>query len=133
MHFTLVLALWACGVPPTPDAPAADGPAAHAGKRSDIDIEGFATAHAAGVSLIDVRTAGEFAGGHVAGAVNLPVGDLAPDRPLEGFDKAESLYVICASGGRSSRAADMLAQRGWTVINIEGGTRGWIAAGHPVE
>lgn len=73
-----------------------------------------------GAPLIDVRTPEEFAGGHVEGAVNIPV-DEVPSRAadiakLAGADK--TVVVYCRSGKRSARAAETLRQSGLTVLDI---------------
>ena len=139
---TALLGLFGCGGGDAPVSAAEDptpgsaGPrteAPSAGSRSDVDLPTFVTSHAQGVAVLDVRTAAEFASGHVPGAVNTPVQEFLSADEVEGFDRSEPVYVICASGGRSSRAADMLAKHGWTAINVKGGTRGWASAGHPVE
>ena len=80
--------------------------------------------------LIDVRERGEFASGHVPGAVNLPmseIGDLLHELPDGAFD------VICQLGGRSARVVEALEARGYDVTNVEGGTAEWIAEGREVE
>lgn len=80
--------------------------------------------------LIDVRERGEFAAGHVPGAVNLPmseIGDLLHELPDVAFD------VICQLGGRSARVALALEARGYDVTNVEGGTAEWIAEGREIE
>lgn len=120
------------GADPGPSAPPAA--TATAGQRTDVDIATFAAKHAEGVNVIDVRTPGEYASGHVPGAVLVTLDTLDPSAPpLTGYDKDEELYVICQSGRRSAVAADKLAKAGYTVVNVEGGTGEWIAAGHPVE
>jgi rhodanese-related sulfurtransferase len=83
-----------------------------------------------GTPLIDVREVDEYAGGHVPGAVNLPMSTLGEhlDRLPDGaFD------VICAVGGRSGRVVEALTARGYDATNVDGGTNEWIAAGYPVE
>jgi hydroxyacylglutathione hydrolase len=71
------------------------------------------------LQLVDVRTAREFEAGHIDGALNIPVGDL-PARVGE-VDGYAGLAVICEGGYRSSLAASLLAARGRTVVNVEGG------------
>lgn len=73
-----------------------------------------------GALIVDVRTEREFAGGHVEGAVNVPVGS------IEGIaavapDKATPLFVHCASGGRSASAARKLKAMGYTNVVDMGG------------
>ncbi|MCB9686950.1 MAG: rhodanese-like domain-containing protein [Alphaproteobacteria bacterium] len=89
-----------------------------------------------GAKVIDVRTPEEFASGHVPGAVNVPLGTFeakATDPAMTGIDPNVPTYVICQSGGRSSRAADQLAAGGYAAVNVKGGTSAWVAAGKPVE
>lgn len=61
-------------------------------------------------TIIDVRTAGEFAGGHVAGSINIPLNEL-PARLDEIRDKP-NIIVCCASGNRSASAEMLLKQHG---------------------
>jgi phage shock protein E len=84
------------------------------------------TAHrmvAEGALLLDVRTPGEFAGGHVDGAVNIPL-DQLPDR-LKGLKKEQPVVVYCRSGGRSTRAAALLKASGVQNIHNMGGVASW--------
>lgn len=103
--------------------------------RSDIDIDRFAAVvEKGGADVLDVRTPEEFATGHVPGARNVPIEGLDPADPvLQSHDRAQPLYVICASGNRSSKAADELASAGFVTVNVQGGTRAWTAKGLPVE
>lgn len=83
-----------------------------------------------GTPLIDVRERDEFAGGHVPGAVNIPMSELGSrleELPAEAFD------VICQVGGRSARVVQALEAQGHDATNVDGGTGEWIASGHPVE
>ena len=82
-------------------------------------------------AVLDVRRPGEFAAGHVPGARSLPLDRLA-GAPVEA-PRGRPLYVVCASGYRSSAAASLLAARGLDVVNVVGGTNAWIAAGLPIE
>jgi hydroxyacylglutathione hydrolase len=69
-------------------------------------------------TLLDVRTRREFATGHVPGAINLPVGDLAA-RPTPGDPP---LLTMCEAGFRSSLAASLLKRTGAReIINVVGG------------
>ena len=83
--------------------------------------------------LVDVRTPGEYGGGHVPGAKSIPIDEL-PSRvsELEAF-KTGPVYVICASGGRSARGAALLSSQGFDAVNVSDGTSAWVAAGFPVE
>lgn len=106
---------------------------APAGKRSDTDIGGLEKALADGQLVIDVRTQPEWDAGHVPGAVHIEM-PVPPDHPvLQEHDRNEPIYVVCQSGGRSSRVADALASAGYQTVNIQGGTGAWIQAGKPVD
>ncbi len=66
--------------------------------------------------LVDVRTSGEFAEGHVKGSVNIPV-DSVPSQ-LEKFKNKKNIIVFCRSGARSGMAKSILEQNGFNnVIN----------------
>jgi rhodanese-related sulfurtransferase len=95
----------------------------------EVDIEAFAGLHGSGVPVIDVREPHEYEEGHVPGAILIPLGEV-PDRVAE-VPADRTVYVVCAVGGRSMRAAEHLAAQGRDVVNVAGGTKGWIAAGHP--
>ncbi|MBU3688961.1 MAG: sulfurtransferase [Acidimicrobiales bacterium mtb01] len=82
------------------------------------------------VPLIDVREPDEYSAGHVRGAVLVPLGTI-PSADLSGF-RGSTLYVICKSGGRSMRACEFLADAGFDVVNIAGGTMAWVASGREV-
>ncbi|MGE0709878.1 MAG: rhodanese-like domain-containing protein [Planctomycetota bacterium] len=75
---------------------------------------------APGTRLVDVRTPGEYGEGHLAGARNLPVGELE-GRLQELEPKGEPVVVYCRSGMRSGRAARLLRERGWTRVHDLGG------------
>lgn len=126
----------ACGGGPADGAPSgqevAAAPAAPVAK--DVGVAALAEVQARGARIIDVRTLPEWNEGHVPGAVHVPLDQLTAESPaLAGQDKAQPVYLICASGGRSKVAANRLAKAGFTAFNVEGGTNGWIAAGYPIE
>ncbi|MBM6545012.1 FAD-dependent oxidoreductase [Janibacter sp. YIM B02568] len=77
-----------------------------------------------GVSLVDVRTPGEFAQGSLPGAVNLPLDEIREraDELPEG-----PLVVTCAVGQRGHAATRLLTQLGRDVRNLDGGHRTWLA------
>ncbi len=133
-----MLALLACASEPAPSpapnaAPStASAPAAAKASVREESVQDLAAAQQAGaITLIDVRTPGEFASGHVAGAINIPVDQVASrvsELPTTG-----DVHVICAVGGRSIQATNVLVGKGIAAINVKGGTNAWIAAGLPVE
>lgn len=86
------------------------------------------------LQIVDVRRPAEYGNGHVPRALNAPLAAL--DRTLFQLplQKDKPTAVICAGGYRSSAAASLLEQRGFTnLINVSGGTGAWINAGYPVE
>lgn len=88
------------------------------------------------VDLIDVRTPAEYQEIHVGFASNTPLDRLNPKDVIEQrkANEAEPLYVICKSGGRGRMACEKFHSAGLpNVVNVEGGTLGWEAAGLPVE
>ena len=73
------------------------------------------------VTLLDVRTAGEYRRGHAEGFVNLPVDELR--ERLEEVDRSKPVYVMCQSGLRSYVACRLLTQHGFDCYNFSGGYR----------
>ncbi|MFF9017004.1 rhodanese-like domain-containing protein [Streptomyces sp. NPDC014870] len=84
--------------------------------------------------VVDVRTPGEFASGHLPGAVNVPLDRIQDSvADLRGSAADGSLLLVCASGARSEKAAAALAAHGIAASSLSGGTRAWAAAGHVLE
>ena len=77
-----------------------------------------------GALLLDVRTPGEFASGHIDGAVNIPVQELA-GRLGELDDKQRDIVVYCRSGSRSAQAKRLLAAEGYASVHDLGGIGRW--------
>lgn len=73
------------------------------------------------VSLLDTRTAAEYAQGHIDGFINIPVDELR--QRLEELDSAKLVYVICQSGLRSYIASRILTGNGFDCYNFAGGFR----------
>ncbi len=73
-----------------------------------------------GALIIDVRTAGEFSGGTIQGAVNIPYDEIAARIGKVEADKSRSIIVYCRSGARSAAAKKSLEQAGYTQV-INGG------------
>jgi hydroxyacylglutathione hydrolase len=87
---------------------------------------------AGSVTLVDVRGANEWAGGHLPGAIHIPLGYLA--ERCRTIPTTKPIVVQCQAGGRSAIAASLLERLGFAdVINLEGGFSAWAAAGLPVE
>ncbi len=76
--------------------------------------------------LVDVRTGFEFRSGHIAGSINLPMGQ------VETADLPDEVWLICRSGNRSATVAKALVDRGKHVVDVARGTAAWSASGHPL-
>lgn len=82
--------------------------------------------------ILDVRTPEEVAQGHIAGASILNIYDEDFVRKLNLMQKDKPVYVYCRSGGRSSRAAQIMGENGFgEVYNLEGGMGAWNRANLP--
>jgi len=69
-----------------------------------------------GALLIDVRTAGEFAQGHLDGALNIPYQEIDKLMSAIGTDKSRPVVVYCRSGNRSGKSKVVLETKGYTNI-----------------
>lgn len=98
---------------------------------TEIDIETFAQVHAQGAPVLDVREDDEWAEGHVAGALHIPMGDL-PQRLAE-VPKDGPVFVFCRSGNRSGQTAEYLRGQGYAAINVAGGMVEWEARDYAIE
>ena len=84
------------------------------------------------VQFIDVRNPAEYANGHAANTLNLPLNSLA--RELDRLDPEKPTYVVCQSGYRSSLATSILENAGFSKLhNVTGGTKAWMDAELPTE
>ena len=81
------------------------------------------------VRLIDVRTAAEYAEGHLAWAENIDVKDTLFAEHIKGMEGKVAVY--CRGGRRSLKAAEQLAAQGCTVYSLDGGILAWQKAGRP--
>ena len=85
-----------------------------------------------GAAVLDVREAWEYQSGHIAGAVNVPVGSLAAN--LERVPRDRPVVAYCGMGERSTSAASILEGAGFEdVSNLAGGMITWRQAGMPVR
>lgn len=98
---------------------------------NEIDVDALDELDPTEIQLIDVREADEYEEARVRGTVHVPLGTV-PDA-VDTLGRDRTVYVICASGGRSLRAAEFLVDAGFDAVNIAGGTKGWIASGRPVD
>jgi rhodanese-related sulfurtransferase len=84
------------------------------------------------VQFIDVRTPEEYASGHAPKAAHFPLDSLEKD--LAKLNAEKPVYVICETGRRSQKGAEILRKAGFKdIYNTEGGTGAWIKAGFPIE
>ncbi len=101
-----------------------------------IDVTQLSTKQSQGsVELVDVRMPTEYREVHAKGAKNYPLDALDPQSIVNslGGGSAKPLYVICKSGGRSTKAVQKFLDAGFeNVVNVEGGTTAWVEAGLPV-
>ncbi len=84
-----------------------------------------------GETVIDVRTAPEFAGGHIPHAHFMPLATV-PLR-LSELGRHSPVYVVCESGARAFQACQYLDQHGYQAIHVHGGMQAWRSTGLPVE
>ena len=76
--------------------------------------------------LIDVRTPAEFQAGAIAGAVNLNLLDGTFESSIEQLDPTKTVFVYCAKGGRSGKAATLLKSKGFkSVVDLKDGYSNW--------
>ena len=95
----------------------------------EITIDELKIALSNGSVVIDVRESDEYELGHVPNAKHIPLGTVPNNMDL--FRSDADVYVVCHSGGRSMRACEFLHDQGITnVVNVIGGTAGWIALGN---
>ncbi|BAS07631.1 UPF0033 protein YrkF [Arthrobacter sp. Hiyo4] len=80
-------------------------------------------------AVLDVRSREEHSIAYIPGSLNIPLDELSSrlaDLPNT------TLYLLCGSGKRSSQAARMLSERGYSTVNVAGGITEWYRSGHPV-
>jgi rhodanese-related sulfurtransferase len=117
--------------------PAAEGASSVVERPSEpvrVGVSDFAViVESPGVTILDVRTPEEFAQGHIAGAINIPVEYPDYAQRVGELDPNGTYAVYCRSGNRSQPAVAALAQLGINgVYELESGTIGWTAAGQPL-
>ncbi len=84
-----------------------------------------------GVMIVDVRTPAEYAEGHIAGAVNLPLQTI--ETWYKDLPKDKPVYLYCRSGNRSQQAAEFLKKKGFSnIFNEKGGLIAWKERNYPL-
>lgn len=82
--------------------------------------------------VIDVRTAEEYATGHIPGALNIPFDQVA--QRITEIEAPHGVALYCMVGPRARKGEAALLDAGYTsVLHLEGGLAAWQAAGLPVE
>nr|WP_299031206.1 rhodanese-like domain-containing protein [uncultured Tenacibaculum sp.] len=78
------------------------------------------------VQLLDVRTPQEWAEGVINDPIKIDItGDDFEGKVLEKLDKTQPVYIYCRSGGRSKKATELLAKKGYKAYNVLGGILEW--------
>jgi len=86
------------------------------------------------VQVLDVRTVGEYANGHIKNALQANWNDPKEfENRTQHLDKKQTVYVYCQAGGRSAAAQAFLIEKGFEVVNLEGGMSNWKMNNLPVE
>lgn len=99
-----------------------------------VDTEQFESLLAMeNVTLLDVRTAEEFAAGHIDGAINIDVNNTDfISRVKETITPGNTVAVYCRSGRRSANAASIMAKHGYKPVNLNGGIEAWKKQQKPI-
>lgn len=101
-----------------------------------VDVEEFAKIITdKEVVLLDVRTADEYAEGHIPGAM-LNIDVLSEDFASiaeRNLDKDKTIALYCRSGNRSKTAAHRLTELGYNVVELGSGIKGWTGSGREIE
>lgn len=96
----------------------------------EIDVHQLEAARADGAEIVDVREPDEYRAGHIPGARLVPMSQFGAR--VHEIPRDRRVFVVCASGNRSSAMADLLRAQGVDAVNVAGGTQGWMSAGLPV-
>lgn len=95
-------------------------------KLSSVSAEEFADVIRRGdVHLVDVRTAEEYASGHIPGAINMDGSSASFEQQISTLDKSKSVALYCRSGRRSKIAAERVNALGYDVIELDKGILSW--------
>jgi len=97
----------------------------------EVTINELATAIEHGGFVLDVRENDEWAEGHVPQAHHIPMNQVSEQ--LDKLDDGARIFVICRSGKRSMAVADYLAEAGFDVVSVAGGTLDWVASGRELS
>lgn len=85
-------------------------------------------------ALIDIRTRKEYDGGHIPGAINLPITQLEKEIESLNLKVSDEIVIYCESGGRSSKAAKILLAKGYYELrHLNGDMKQWRLAKLPCD
>lgn len=105
------------------------------GNFENADVKAFSELiEDSSVVLLDVRTASEFAEGHIEGAINIDQGQSDfMEKAKAALPMDKKIAVYCRSGRRSANAAGKLGAEGYRCVNLKGGILAWKEADKPVK
>ena len=105
------------------------------GNFENADVKAFSELiEDSSVVLLDVRTASEFAEGHIEGAINIDQGQSDfMEKAKAALPTDKKIAIYCRSGRRSANAAGKLAAEGYRCVNLKGGIVAWKEADKPVK
>jgi thioredoxin len=100
-----------------------------------LDVESFSSkiAETPQALLLDVRTSGEFGGGHLPKATNIDFRSEGFAKEIDKLDKNKPVLIYCLSGGRSAQAAELMRAKGFQVTELKGGYLKWTTKMMPLE
>ena len=101
-------------------------------QQDELSSKDFKAKMNTNVTILDVRTPGEFKSGHLDKALNIDIKSNQFERQCDQLDKAKPILVYCLAGPRSSRAGEMLRKKGYVVYELKGGINAWQEEGLPV-
>ena len=105
------------------------------GNFENADVKAFSELiEDSSVVLLDVRTASEFAEGHIEGAINIDQGQSDfMEKAKAALPTDKKIAIYCRSGRRSANAAGKLAAEGYRCVNLKGGIVAWKEADKPMK
>jgi thioredoxin len=100
-----------------------------------LDVESFSSkiVELPKALLLDVRTSGEYGGGHLPKARNIDFRSATFEQEIDKLDKSQPVLIYCLSGGRSAQAAEMMRAKGFQVTELKGGYLKWTTKMKPLE
>ncbi|WP_071990768.1 rhodanese-like domain-containing protein [Rhodococcus rhodnii] len=99
--------------------------------KTECDLKNLEAALTSGAPVVDVRETDEYCQVRIPGVTSIPLSEFVTR--VHEIPEAETVYVVCGVGGRSSQAARYLEAQGIHAVSVCGGTTAWIQSGRPVE